>query len=78
MTVLELTNKLLHLDSDMMVVIPGYEGGVTEVNGIREINVHLNSNQEWWNGEHNPIDADARTGTKVLQIYGVRNRHNGK
>jgi hypothetical protein len=78
MTVLELTNRLLHLDPDMMVVIPGYEGGVTEVNGVTEINVYLNSNQEWWRGEHGTVEIGSKTGnrvTKVLQIYGVRNRH---
>ena len=72
MTVLELTNRLLHLDPDMMVVISGYEGGVTEIKDIKEISVHLNANLDWWKGEHEPIDYDSKFAAKAIQLKGVR------
>lgn len=76
MRVSDLISKLLKFDPNMMVVIPGYEGGVTEVNGLKEIKVQLNVNKEWWNGEHE--ESNSGDGINVVQIYGMRNKHDRK
>ena len=56
MKVKELIEKLQALDPELMVVRPGYEGGVTEVDHITAIEVALNVNTEWYYGEHEQID----------------------
>ena len=56
MKVGELIERLQALDPELMVVRPGYEGGVTEVTNINAIVVALNVNEEWYYGEHEQID----------------------
>ena len=60
MKVRELIERLQALDPELMVVRPGYEGGVTEVTHINAIVVALNVNEEWYYGEHEQIDEFSR------------------
>ena len=56
MKVKDLIEQLKALDPELMVVRPGYEGGVTEVCQVTIITVALNVNEEWYYGEHEQID----------------------
>lgn len=56
MKVKELIEHLNLLNPELMVVRPGYEGGVTEVGQVTIIPVFLNVNEEWYYGEHEQID----------------------
>ena len=71
MKVLELTNLLLHLDPDMIVVISGYEGGLTEIVSAEEKRVN-GKNREWWLGEYKETTLDDSDGKKVLRLIGNR------
>jgi hypothetical protein len=55
MTVKELIEKLQAFDPESMVVRPGYEGGVTEVQYAFKTLLALNVNEEWYYGEHDEV-----------------------
>ena len=55
MKVKELIEKLSQLDSELMVVVRGYEGGVNEVTHCELCNVALNVNKEWYYGKHETL-----------------------
>lgn len=71
MKVLELTNLLLHLDPDMIVVINGYEGGLTEIVSVEEKRVN-GKNREWWLGEYKETTLEDINGMRVLRVIGKR------
>ena len=71
MKVLELTNLLLHLDPDMIVVISGYEGGLTEIISVEEKRINGN-NEEWWLGEYKETTLEDQNGLKALRLIGER------
>jgi hypothetical protein len=71
MKVLELTNLLLHLDPDMIVVISGYEGGLTEIVSAEEKRVN-GKNKEWWLGEYKETTSEDQNGIKTLRLIGKR------
>lgn len=71
MKVLELTNLLLHLDPDMIIVISGYEEGLTEIVSVEEKRVN-GKNREWWKGEYKETTLDDINGIKVLRLIGRR------
>lgn len=52
MNVKQLIEKLSTYDPEMMVIVSGYEGGVTEVTEIDKRKIKLNVNTEWWYGKH--------------------------
>ena len=57
MKVKDLIAHLSLIDPELMVVRPGYEGGVTEVDYVTIIPVFLNVNKEtWYYGEHEQVD----------------------
>ena len=56
MKVKELIEKLQEFDPELMVVRPGYEGGVTELESATEVMLALNVNEEWYYGEHDMVD----------------------
>jgi len=56
MKVKDLIEKLQTLPGDMIVVRPGYEGGVTELSGIKTKKVVLNYNEAWYYGEHELVE----------------------
>ena len=75
MTIAELTKLLLEQPQGMMVVVSGYEGGVTEVTSIYQENVYLNQNRAWYFGEHEPTDftkPNEAGDCTVLHIKGKR------
>lgn len=55
MKVKELIAALQAMDPEHMVVTPGYEGGVTELLGLRTVTIALNVHTEWYYGEHDVI-----------------------
>ena len=57
MNVRELIEKLSAQDSELMVVIDGYEGGVKEARYVDVETIVLNVNEEWYYGEHEPEDT---------------------
>lgn len=59
MKVKDLIEQLKVLDPELMVVRPGYEGGVTEVDHLNVILIALNVNEEWYYGEHEQIDESS-------------------
>ena len=56
MKVKELIEELKKLDPELMVVVDGYEGGVSELNTCGETTVKLDVNSEWWYGKHEECD----------------------
>jgi len=53
MTTSELITELQKQPPDMRVVIGGYEGGVSDVDGAEVISIELNCNiDEWYYGNH--------------------------
>jgi len=56
MKVKDLIERLKAFDPELMVVRPGYEGGVTEVDRLNVILIALNVNEEWYYGEHDSVD----------------------
>lgn len=66
MTVAELIEKLKCMPQDMMVVIPGYEGGydnpeVTSSTLIPDSNWNGNSKNSWYNGRHDTYYQNEET-----------------
>ena len=58
MKVKELIAALQTMDPEHTVVIPGYEGGVTELIGLNTVTIALNVHTEWYYGEHDVILHD--------------------
>jgi len=56
MKIKELIAELQKLDPELMVVVPGYEGGYSEANGLHPIRLDLNVNTEWYYGKHEQND----------------------
>jgi len=56
MKVKKLIEKLQAFDPEMMVVRPGYKGGLTEINLTTVCTIALNFNEEWYYGRHEEID----------------------
>ena len=57
MNVKELIERLNTLDPESMVVIRGYEGGVSEVVNAMEVVVALNVNTAWYYGKHAEVNT---------------------
>ena len=76
MTVAELIEKLKKMPQDMMVVIPGYEGGydnpeLKRDELIADANWDGKSKNSWYNGRHDEcykMDGDDRTYTYCVVI----------
>ena len=72
MKVKELIEKLQAFDPEMMVVRPGYEGGLTEINWTTVSTVALNFNKEWYYGEHEEIDGPQKyAGYQQAQVVEI-------
>ena len=56
MKVKDLIVQLQALDPEMLVLAPGYEGGLKEVEHVRVTEVALNVNTEWYYGPHEEPD----------------------
>jgi hypothetical protein len=69
MTVKELITILEQFDESSLVVVDGYEGGVTKEFEIIKSKITLNVNKEWYYGE-SEIDTDG----EVEVVYVSRER----
>jgi len=56
MTVQDLIDKLEKLDRNTLILIDGYEGGLTEIKSIDDGEIVLNYNKEPWYGPHEYIE----------------------
>ena len=56
MKVKELIETLSQMDSELMVVVAGYEGGVDEMDKYELCDVELNVNTEWYYGKHKILE----------------------
>lgn len=70
MKVKELIEQLQAFDPELMVVRPGYEGGVTEVEYAIGVLLALNVNTEWCYGEHEDVD-DTTAWPEHKHVQGV-------
>ena len=55
MKVKELIEKLQQFDPELMVVVSGYEGGVSEASQNEFVTIALNVNTSWYYGEHEVV-----------------------
>ena len=60
MKVKDLIEKLRALDPELMVIRPGYEGGVAEVDYVTPTTIALNVNEEWYYGAHEVVDIEGK------------------
>jgi hypothetical protein len=51
MTISELIEKLKEYPQDLRVVVRGYEDGLNDVVGFKEMEIYLNYNTEFWEVE---------------------------
>jgi hypothetical protein len=69
MTTHELAKQLLD-GPDLMVTIPGYEGGVNEVETINKPTpILLNKHTEWYYGKHEYIDEYMSETSNILAVH---------
>ena len=50
MTVKQLKSALEHYPEDAIVLVPGYEGGYSDIGKLKETKVKLDHYKEEWNG----------------------------
>ena len=73
MKVKELIETLSQMDSELMVVVAGYEGGVDEMDKYELCDVELNVNTEWYYGKHEILENGEKPKKKDSTIVkGVR------
>ena len=73
MKVKELIETLSQLDSELMVVVAGYEGGVNEVDTYGLCDIELNVNDEWYYGKHEMLaEGDKPRNKDSTIVKGVR------
>lgn len=65
MTVKELKKKLEQFQDDALVLVQGYEGGVSDIGAISASKVKLNFFDEDWNGPHEE-DPNVETSAVLL------------
>ena len=68
MKIKDLIRLLQQCDPEDIAVVPGYEGGYDDVNGIRSIHLKLNQNSEWYYGVHDSATEYNADCTAIL-IY---------
>jgi hypothetical protein len=56
MTKAELIELMFEYSDDTMVVIPGYQGGLSDVSWVEEVKLKLNVNSAWYYGPHEAED----------------------
>lgn len=73
MKVKELIEALSQLDSELMVVVAGYEGGVNEVDKYELCDIELNVNTAWYYGKHEMlVNGDKPSMKDSTIVKGVR------
>lgn len=76
MNVAELIELLNKQPSTMRVVMDGYEGGIEDIDCIKQIPILLNKNDEWYYGPHEECDEDdekLQADEIALKIFGAEN-----
>ena len=68
MNVRELIKELQQHDSEMMVVVNGYEGGYSAIKVISEVGLMLNINKEWYYGPHEMAAVKGEEDRKAILI----------
>ena len=56
MTVQELIDQLSQLDPNTLIMVDGYEGGISEIKSIDDAPIVLNYNSEPWYGPHEYLE----------------------
>ncbi|MFZ2901014.1 MAG: hypothetical protein WA004_20450 [Saprospiraceae bacterium] len=67
MTIKELTALLSQYPPDTRVVVAGYEGGFNDITIQKIIQLELDANKEWWNGQHEEVQS---SGEPALLLAG--------
>ena len=68
MKVKKLIELLSQMDSELMVVVAGYEGGVDEMDKYELCDVELNVNTEWYYGKHEILEKGEKPKNKDSTI----------
>ena len=72
MNVKQLIEVLSKMDSELMVVVHGYEGGVNEVGSCNLCDIELNLNTAWYYGKHETLlNNDKPTNIDSTIVKGV-------
>lgn len=58
MTVAELIEALGKHPGELPVYVSGYEDGVDDVTGVKQVQVRRDVNPEWCYGDHDVVDLD--------------------
>ncbi len=61
MTVKQLRSALEHYPEDAIALIPGYEGGFSDIAEVKLTTVKLDHYKEDWNGPHEEIEGSQQT-----------------
>jgi len=66
----ELIDLLKDCDPDLMVVVDGYEAGLTELSHINHARLQLNApeNKAWYYGPHEHMDDEIPGGTCAVYL----------
>lgn len=67
MKVKELIQRLAQFDPEALVIVNGYEGGLCEIAGCRQLKIKLNVNTAWYYGPHEETD-DLEEGVDAVQL----------
>ena len=67
MTIKSLIAELEKYDEDLLVVVDGYEGGVTEKFKLLKANIEKNVHKAWYYGESEVSDSEDTTPALYLQ-----------
>lgn len=71
MKIKELIALLTQLDSELEVYLKGYEGGVTELKTVAEVEVAKNHNIDWWYGPHEVVRYNGELLEKDVDKYSL-------
>jgi len=70
MTIAELIEELKNYPQDTRVVVSGYEGGVNDVDYVKETEIYLNYNTASYYGKHEEVEyATPSDCEKVPAVY---------
>jgi len=64
MEVSELINFLSKFDPSTRVMVKGYERGYDDLKDVKEKDVVLNVNDEWWYGKHEVLEKVSKGNNK--------------
>jgi hypothetical protein len=66
MTIGELRHKLEQFDSDLMVVVSGYENGYDEISVIEKVGLVKNAAPAWYDGEYDNGGTESQMGAVYI------------